>query len=75
LTFGASSSELEELLLEDLALRFKALAFGLGEMALIAGTSVSSSASLSDPLDEEGDPDSFRVGCFLVGTIGVCRSS
>ena len=77
LAFGASSSELEsdeESLLDDSALRFRTLTFGLGEAELTTGASFSSSASLSDPLDEEGEAAS-RAFCFLFDTIGVYRSN
>jgi hypothetical protein len=70
---GASSSELEPELESDPddellegALRFRFLIFGFGEEDLTLVTSFSSSASLSDPLedDEEGD---LRASIFLAG--------
>lgn len=60
--FGASSSELEsepdeeEPLDEDTALRFNELVFAFGDAALTAGVSSSSSASLSESLDDEVSP-------------------
>ena len=75
MTFGASSSELvsdEEPLLDDMALRFRVLVFSLGEAVLATGASFSSSASLSDPLEEEGEAESFRRFCFLVVTVVIC---
>jgi len=80
-TCGASSSELksdaddEELV--DEALRFKVLPFGFGAEMLATGVSFSSSASLSDPLEDDVDGN-LRVVCFLAGgesTISTSLSS
>jgi hypothetical protein len=83
LAFGASSSELgsdpevEDSLLDETALRFRPLAFGFSDGAFAAGVSFSSSASLSELLeeaeDEEGEDDVFAE-TFLGGASVISTS-
>ena len=81
LTFGASSSELEsgpeveDSLLDETALRFRPLGFGFGDGVFVVGDSFSSSASLSELLEEaederEGDlfTETFVGGASVIST-------
>lgn len=82
LVLGASSSELEsdpedDDSLLDSALRFNVLNFAFGEATFATGISFSSSASLSELLEEEDEED-FREETFLTGgasSISISLSS